>query len=67
MAFTPRHGIAKKCQFNLSLLPHNFSQHGHLYLGWHLPFGNVNYIVNIPLISTTFCAHFLENSKTKAM
>ncbi len=57
MAFMPRPSVAKKCWFNLNLLPHNFSQHWHLYLGWHLPFGNVDYTFNIPLISTTFCAH----------
>ncbi len=65
MAFTPRHGLAKKCWFNLSLFPHNFSQHWHLYLGWHLPLNNVDYNFNNPLISTTFCAHSSREYQNK--
>jgi hypothetical protein len=56
MALTSRHDDAKKCQFDLSLLPHSFSQHGHLYLGWRLPFNNVDCIFNDLLILKTFCA-----------
>jgi len=37
MSFTPKHVLIKRCQLNLTLLPHNFSQHGHLYLGWSPP------------------------------
>jgi hypothetical protein len=51
MALTPGHGVAKKCKFNLNLFSHNFSQHGHLYLGWHF---DVNCVFNDMLISTTF-------------
>lgn len=56
MAFTIRDGVVKKCWLSF-LLPHNFSQHGHMYLGWHLPFQNVNCTFNNLLISTILCAH----------
>jgi hypothetical protein len=56
MALTSRRDNAKKCQFDLSLLSHSFSQHGHLYLGWCLPFDNVDCIFNNSSILKTFCA-----------
>lgn len=60
IALVPKHGVAKKCRFNLSVLPHKFSQHGCLYLGWHLPITNVNCTFNGSSISTIFYAHYFE-------
>lgn len=57
ITLTLGHGVTKKCRFNLSLFPHKFSQHGHLYLGWHLPFNNVDCTFNNSLILTTLYAH----------
>ncbi len=58
MAFTPRHGVAKKCQFNLNLFPHNFSQHGHLYLGWHLPPNKVKHFQQLVNLKNFLCPFF---------